>query len=243
MEAERDILARAREEALDFANQRQTEMEDLRRVRGDWERYKERSDIEQRVSTERITQLLLCIDELQAELRPARQELARLRQLNDEKHAQHRGLRSEHDLLHAAFERHKDQSKRQVERLLKEKEALHEQLQSLRREALAESAKAGVLPEQALVQLAAELSQAHSALVRENEALGSALTAALRSHLTASQANPLDPAGLRVRDALERARSHAEQIHNWLEPLARVGAPLRVQTEQLAQRDSDCAVR
>ena len=230
LEEERDGLTRAKEEALAEANRRQLDLDELRRMGEGWERYKEQRDADLRVNAERIRQLLSTTDEQSAELRAARKELEQLRQRQDEKNAQHRGLRSEFDRLTVDFERYRAQVQRQSERLSREKEALNEQIRTLQHEAEKAARAPDEHTERMLTQLVVEVSQSRTALGRENEALGQALTLALRWHVTASQANPIDPAGLRVRDALEKARSHAEQESNLLQQLASIGAPRVVST-------------
>lgn len=219
-EADCERLARAKEEAVGAANQRQADVEALSRLRGDWERYKLERDSESRISAARISELLAELDKKQSTLRTIQGDLSSLRERYEEKNAQHRGLRTEFDQLNAELTHHQDRAKRQIERLAKDKEALHTQLQSLKIE-LEKAQKsaprepaAGAVP-----QLVPELCRTHDALLRENEQLRSFLTRTLRWYTREVKTNGVDPTAAKVRDSFEMASSHAEQTHKLLQEL------------------------
>ena len=220
IEAERDALVQRRDEALDAAQERQSELEALRRTSGDWDRFKAESDAERRLDAARIQQLLATLDEKQATLHTVQKDLSNLRQRYDDKNEQHRGLRSEFDQLSNQLERHQDQAKRQSERLARDKEELRVQVQVLQ-QAAAQSLKGTTEDSLNQVrQIKTELRCAHGALAEQSEALLRVLSTALRLHPAACQANPVEPAGLRVRDAIEQASARAEQVKKLLQQLA-----------------------
>lgn len=219
LEEELGVLTQGKEEAVRLVNHRQSEIEDLRGQLSDWKSYKSRAEAEQRVSAERLKQLLENIESLETALRSSKKDLNHLRERYDEKNEQHRGLRAEFDQLKHEFDRNADQAKRQIERLAKDKEAMQTQLQELRQGKTNQGGQ-NEAADNPLLQLSGELRQAHQVLTRENSALRKALTQALRWHITLSQANPADPAILKLRDAIEQACAQADQISKALQQLA-----------------------
>lgn len=135
LDTECKTLICRRDEALDMANQRQRELDDLRRTCSDWERDKAERDTEQRVNAARLKELLDATEQQEAALFTLQKELGHLRQRYEEKNVQHRGLHSELAQLNTDFGRYQAQAKLQSERLAKDNEALREQVQALRREA------------------------------------------------------------------------------------------------------------